>query len=355
MFLSLLLACRSASVIAPDAPPDTAAVDSGTTDSAVGDSGVDDTGGSPDTATPDTADPEAPPSPTGERRIAACEGTTGVDEACVLVVDATACTSAPCSRLVVVFSGGEMGCDSGRGYAGVLAGYAAHGYAAVCVNAFETAVGSGAAPFVDEARRIDIAMRAATTSAWARAYWTGEELLVQGISHGATAPVVLMARTELEGQAHWQGQSFTAGCFFDGSYDQPATADLLATGDAGQPCTEPVSHARWLERYCGEGATASTCDLRTNAKAIEDTVSGSPAARFAIRQFQMFECGSELPACSGDIIPSAPIETLCANLDASSSHVCSFTRLPRDGHLSCHARYFDDCRTWFERLPRGTR
>ena len=56
------------------------------------------------------------------------------------------------------------------------------------INYFDTAEGSGTAPYVDEAARIDLAVREATTGPWARAYWTGDDLLLEGISHGATAP-----------------------------------------------------------------------------------------------------------------------------------------------------------------------
>jgi hypothetical protein len=267
------------------------------------------------------------------------------------VLDGSACREAPCERLVVVFSGGEMGCESGRGYRTVLDGYAARGYAAVCINYFDTPEGSGAAPYLDEAARIDLAVREATTGPWARTYWTGRDLLLEGISHGATAPVILMARTAREEAPHWHGTRVTAGCFFDGSYDQAATAALLRTGAAGgQPCTTPVSHARGLARYCGPGATSATCDLTREPKALADTVTEVPPEAYAIHDFKMFECGSGRPPCSGDIIPGPPIAALCNGLDAAPTHRCSFVSLPEDGHLTCHANAWDQCRAWFEGL-----
>ena len=303
---------------------------------------------SPDASGPDTG---PPPAASGQIVLDSCVGLTGIAEHCTLVTNASACTGAKCSKLVVVFSGGEMGCVTGSGYNNVLAGYASHGYAAVCINYFDTSTGSGTSPYVDEAARIDLAVHEATTGAWADAYWTGEDLLLEGISHGATAPVILMARTALDDQAHWHGKHFTAGCFFDGAYDQAATANLLATGAiGGKPCKVPVSYTRWLERYCGPGATGATCDLATNAKALEDTISASLPVTFAIHDFKMFECGSALPACSGDIVAGAPVQSLCQALDASPQHSCLFTSLPSDGHLTCHANQYDACRTWFEGL-----
>ncbi len=291
------------------------------------------------------------PAPSGPIVLDGCLGQTGVDERCTLVTNASACTGAPCSRLVVVFSGGEIGCVTGPGYASVLSGYAARGYAAVCINYFDTPIGSGASPYVDEAARIDLAVREATTGAWARTYWTGEDLLLEGISHGATAPVILMARTDLDEQPHWHGSRFTAGCFFDGAYDQAATASLLATGAVGgTPCESPVSHQRWLERYCGAGASAATCDLATEPKALEDTITGVAPATFAIRDFRLIECGSNLRPCLGDIVAGEPIATLCSRLDASPEHRCVFESLADEGHLTCHASHYDDCRVWFEGL-----
>jgi hypothetical protein len=294
--------------------------------------------------------PPPPPPATGQVTVDACLGLGGVAERCTLVTDASACAGSRCRRLVVVFSGGEQGCVTGAGYATVLSGYAARGYAAVCINAFETSTGSGAVPYVDEAGRLDLAVKTATTGPWAQAYWTGEHLLLEGISHGATAPVVLMARTALDDQAHWKGSGVTAGCFFDGSYDQAASAALLATGNGGAACTFPVPYARWLERYCGPGATGATCDLSTQPRALEDTVTSVPAARFAVKDFKLFECGSGLAACGGDVLPAGPIQALCGALDAAPTHRCSFTSLPTDGHLTCHANQYDQCRAWFDGL-----
>jgi hypothetical protein len=287
----------------------------------------------------------------GQIVVDACLGETGVAERCTLVTDASACIAEQCTKLVVVFSGGDMGCVDGAGYEAVLTGYAGRGYAAVCINYFDTSDGSGAAPYVDEAERIDIAVRAATTGAWARTYWTGEDLLLEGVSHGATAPITLMARTSLDEAPHWQGSHRTAGCFFDGSYDPMATADLLDTGAAGgRPCEFPVPYVRVLERYCGPGATSATCDLAALASVADDDVTAVSADSFVIRDFKLLECGSNLRPCTGDIIPAEPIAALCAQLDASAAHTCAYESLPDDSHLTCHADHFDLCRTWFEGL-----
>jgi hypothetical protein len=289
-----------------------------------------------------------PPAASGQIVLDGCLGLSGVAEKCTLVTNASACTGSKCSHMVVIFSGGEMGCVSGSGYNNALTSYASRGYAAVCINYFDTPTGSGDVPYIDEASRIDFAVKEATSGEWAKAYWSGEYLLFEGISHGATAPVILMARTSLASQSHWKGTRFTAGCFFDGSYDQVATANLLKTGAiGGNSCTIPVSYTRGLERYCGAGATDSNCDLSTNTKAQSDTIT-SAAINYALKDFKMFECGSAGPVCTKDIIPGAPVQQLCSNIASTSGYTCSFTSLPSDGHLTCHGNEYDQCRTWFE-------
>jgi hypothetical protein len=310
-----------------------------------GSSSVDAPPGSPDG--PPAFD-AAPPAAVGMIPLEACRGLNGIDENCLLVTDASACTAGRCSKLVVVFTGGDQGCENAA-YTNVLAGFAALGdWAAVCINYFETSDGSGAVPYLDEQGRIDLALREATTGPWGRAYWTGAHLLLQGISHGATAPVIVMARTTLDDQPHWHGATTTGGCFFDGSYDQYATAELLRTGAiGGNPCTFPVPYQRWLDRYCGVG---NTCDLQTEPSAVADTITGVLPLTFAIHDLRLIECGSALAVCTADILPAAPIQELCTRIDSGPDHQCTFDALPGSSHLACHQASWDDCRTWFEGL-----
>ncbi len=278
----------------------------------------------------------------------ACDGLDGIAEHCTLVFDGSACAAAPCERLVVVFSGGEQGCTE-SGYTDVLAAYAATGYAAVCINYFETSVGSAVVPYAMEADRFDLTMREATAGAWARAYWTGQDLLVEGISHGSTAPPILMARTALDYAAHWHGTRTTGACFFDGSYDQAATAEHLRTsGLGGGECRFPVAYSRWIERYCGAGATS--CDLTMEPAALNDSITTADPSAYAIRDFQLIECGSAMDACREDILPAPPIEATCATIDASPDHTCTFVSIPDQDHIRCHPMSFGRCRSWFEAL-----
>ena len=123
-----------------------------------------------------------PPAASGQIVLDGCLGLSGVAEKCTLVTNASACTGSKCSHMVVIFSGGEMGCVSGSGYNNALTSYASRGYAAVCINYFDTPTGSGDVPYIDEASRIDFAVKEATSGEWAKAYWSGEYLLFEGIS-----------------------------------------------------------------------------------------------------------------------------------------------------------------------------
>jgi hypothetical protein len=283
--------------------------------------------------------------------LASCRGVSGVNETCTLIKNASACTTTRCSKLVVVFAGGEQGCNpTTGGYAAVISSYAARGWASICINYFETSDGSAMVPYAAEAPRLDMAMREATTGTWARQYWTGEDLLIEGISHGATAPITLMARTTLDNAPHWRGTRKSGVCMFDGVYDTQAIGSFLRTGRSGMPCLFPLSYTRLLSRYCGAGATEATCNLATLPSALEDTVTGVAPSEFALRDFKLFECGSALPACSDDITPRAPIEMMCSRLNAPPGSRCSFEALPNLSHLNCHAMEYDRCRTWFDSL-----
>ena len=289
------------------------------------------------------------PAPVQVATVSACFGLTGVNESCSVVLDASACTTSPCARLVVIFSGGEMGCVNGTGYASVLANYSRSGWAAACVDYFESSTGSGAAPYYQERSRLDAAVAATTNGSWAEAYWTREYLLLQGISHGASSPLIVISRFGADRQAFWRGTRGTAGCFFDGSVNQSASAELLATGGAGgQPCSFPVPYSRWLERYCGTPPPVD-CDLATNADAVLDLVENAPASNFSIPAWRLYECGSLLSPCLGDIIPRGPFERLCARLN-NGGRACEFRRLPYDSHLTCHRDHGYECRGWAEAL-----
>ncbi len=72
-------------------------------------------GGGGGSGSGDGSDGGTSPPANGQMVLDACLDQTGIAERCTLVTNATACTTTKCSKLVVVFSSGEMGCLSGAG------------------------------------------------------------------------------------------------------------------------------------------------------------------------------------------------------------------------------------------------
>jgi hypothetical protein len=270
-------------------------------------------------------------------------------------LDAARCAGKACRKLAIFFAGGEQRCDL---YGGILDPLRDDGYVAVCAQIFEDATLTGDFPYHQEAARVDAVIRAIVADPGVTAAWSGEHLLLSGVSHGATAPVLAMARTKLDETPAWKGTRYTAACFFDGIYDVGALDDFVGTGDGGQPCPmlgSVLSHSRAVGRYYAQPPIQHRCD---NAKCFcapghsadmdADTVTTLPASVFAVADWKLIECGSALDACTKDVIPAAPIQTLCQNIDTDPSHTCVYESMPNDSHSQCAGVGIARCRDWFD-------
>jgi hypothetical protein len=301
-------------------------------------------------------DAETPPSE-GEIDLEGCTGIDGIDEPCTLryLFDPGRCSpSSPCRKLVVFFSGGEMDCGLAA-YTTVLEAYARSGFVAVCAQLFQTSAASGDEPYNDEAPRVDLAVRSAMEAGAVRAVWSGEHLLISGVSHGATAPVIAMARTSLDDG--WHGTGVTAACFFDGIYDIGELDLFLAFGDSGSPCSLILSHARAVGRYYDADPLVHSClndkcfcDPDHSPEMDEDTVSAVDPSELAVGQWKLIECGSAMNACLQDVVPAGPIEVLCSRINAGPFSACVYDPMPDDSHLECAPAGIDRCTTWFDSL-----
>jgi hypothetical protein len=302
-----------------------AASASGAGGSGVGGSGTGGNGGAPASA--------------GTVDVAACNGIDGIAQQCSwrYSFDPAQCSPAsPCDKLVAYYAGGGQDCSS---YDGIMQAFASAGYVATCIL-------------------LDQTLKSIADSPITQAVWSGRDLLIAGVSHGATAPVIAMARTTLDDGAHWHGSRKTAGCFYDGIYDIGAIDQLLGTGDAGGQCLAPVPHARILGRYYPTAPLVHACsndkcfcDPDHNPKMDEDTISAVAASAFSLARFKLIECGSATPPCTGDIVPKAPIDTLCAAIDAGAAHSCELDPMPNETHLSCAGVGTGKCIGWFDALP----
>jgi hypothetical protein len=351
--LLLIVAIAACSTPAPITPAVDASVDA----TSAGDSGTLVDGGSvQDTGILDSAGALVAQ---GAQVVAACSATGPGTETCKyeFKLDPAKCAGAKCKKMAIFFAGGQQTCTQS-----VLDAYSSAGYVAVCALLFETSTATGLYPYHAEAPRVDTVVRAITSDANLRAAWSGEELLFTGVSHGATAPVLAMARTKSDDAAAWKGTTKTGACFFDGIYNIAALDTFLATGNAGAPCLGPpagiLSHARAMGRYygaeplshaCGNGKCA--CDPNHSPDIDLDTSETVAATEFAVRNWKLIECGSAMPACSADVTPAAPIQALCTKLDASPDHTCVYDTMPTSSHLTCATAGIDKCRTWFDALP----
>ncbi|RLB45114.1 MAG: hypothetical protein DRJ42_30670 [Deltaproteobacteria bacterium] len=315
------------------------------TDGSGGDGGVPDGGVDADT------------SPSGTRTIAACAGGDTGDLPCSFeyLFDEAGCADRGCDKLAIYFAGGGQTCAGAQ-----LSNYVEDGYVAVCALLFGDSAEAGRYPYNAEAERVDHLIRSVARDPAIASAWDGTSLLITGASHGATAPVVAMARTDFDEDPAWHGTVRTGACFYDGIYDIEALDELLGSGDDGAPCPDPpagvLSHRRAVGRYYESGPVVSHvcdndqcfCDGDHSPEMDEDTVVDVEATRFAVTEWKLVECGSALDACTADVVPGDPIRSLCSNIDASPTHQCTFQSLPRTPHGACAPGVL--CRSWFNGL-----
>lgn len=233
-------------------------------------------------------------------------------------------------------------------------------------------------PFNQEAARVDSSLRLVTQAARNNFNWDGSELLITGVSHGATSPMTAMARTALDNNPWWYGSAKSGVCLYDGVYDIPAQFDMYREDptylDLANWLNNQTSCAYMFARHCQRYTGRTVCDIgqdyltsssltaeQKNQIAL-DSISRSPATGYAHTKFKLIECGSALagltppvPLCdliNGDMVPKEPIETLCDNLNAQPGHSCTFGAMPYTSHTLCSflPAGVDQCIDWFRSL-----
>lgn len=180
-----------------------------------------------------------------------CQGLGPGTEDChlKLLVDPSKCSSAnPCTKLVVYWAGGEGSCYTGV-YDKLLQSYANANFVAACAQPFTTGKESGAYPYYREFSRMDAIMKYIRQLPAVKAAWTGEKLMIGGVSHGASAPIMAIAHENAlkVHETTWTGSKVTAVVAYDGISN---TATLEQWAGTQQGCG--TWHARWVGRY-GDG------------------------------------------------------------------------------------------------------
>jgi len=329
----------------------------------------------------------------GEQRVEACANTDLTlkpsQESCYFwhrlkVSGAGACAAGRCDKLVVYFSGGDQACalpgapwaDGENAIYGTLAkSYADRGYLFVCANLFQTPFtpDAGRMPYAAEAPRVKALVDAILASPAIARRWSGKDLLFSGISHGATAPVLAMARAHVDRDARWRGTRKTGACFLDGQYDVYFNQQFWMAEARKESCG-------WFHRrsvcgrylglgFCGESTRAPGMDADSIVMTDPDLapkqsarlLKSVTAADFAVPQFRLVECGSGLPSAqscelhgNADLLPAPPIRALCNVLNAGGpAHHCELASLPGKSHSECGLAGVADvqCLPWFDALP----
>ena len=275
----------------------------------------------------------------------------------------------PCSKLIVFFSGGDMGCDapitslSAKGYRTVENTYANDDYLFVCAGTMISESEAGKSAYHKSAPRIYKLMKSIVTSDEVMKRWTGEHLLLSGASQGASAPVIAMARHQGDNPVNWPGIKYAAACFYDGSYNAKALDAFLIQNINNSHCAA-FRHRAICNRYT-EGKSKTECEL--NKATIKpttdmelDTITELPASNYSIQDWKLIECGSELETkCGafglGDMLPKESIKALCDTLNGDPNHHCDWDPLPKEHHIGCASKkeeYIDKCRLWFnDKIP----
>ncbi|NOZ86582.1 MAG: hypothetical protein GXP49_09980 [Deltaproteobacteria bacterium] len=289
-----------------------------------------------------------------------------IDEPCFwrYRVDRTICpVSHPCSKLLILFSGGDMGCDDPptKAYKRIFDTYTSHGFVAVCAGIFMSKEAAGMLPYNREAMRVDILMRSITGSSELGRVWSGEHLLISGASHGASAPVIAMARTDADSGRGWHGTVTTAVCMYDGMYDAFALDKFLLNSITANGDCKPFRERAICDRYLSGKPDYETCLTHSGpapkvADMYRDTVVAVPPEEFAVTKWKLIECGSSFQKKCGllgwDMFPRQPIEELCAHLDGSNTHDCVFDSMPDTSHLLCPSTEggIYKCLNWFDSI-----
>jgi len=301
----------------------------------------------------------------GSREISECSQLGSGDQSCFwhFQLNPKACSNNSCQKLVIFFAGGQNTCPDPTDDDSDLALYVRKGYIAVCARIYEDSEGSAEFPYYLENQRVDLLVQKITSDSIIQNSWSGHYLLFSGVSHGATAPVISMARDNFDQQSHWKGSRYTAACFFDGVYGIQPLILFLNFNDcyfSRHPDNPPiVSFERVADRY--------GCDPSGPPCLTTDTVADSlvnPAnsvtvdiSDFAIQDWKLIECGSGgadnyLNRCIKDVLPASTIVGLCQGMDDDPNHSCELRNLPAETHIFCSRTEARQCQEWFDaRLP----
>jgi len=294
--------------------------------------------------------------------VKTCRPLDSVGESCVwnVAADASKCPDGKCSKLVLFFNGADMNCHRLKGFQKKRLGhlmerYSENGYVAVTACLYETLKGANELTLGEQMGRVGAIYEAVTTDLQVRRHWSGEHLLVAGVSLGASTPVVALIR-----QRGWPGirePGKVAACFHDGVYDLYALDKFLWEN---RPSCASSRNQSLCKRYVG----TKRCEypITQSTETEFDSVGLASLQGLPIGDWKLIECGSRMPSAKcalrgGDWVPAGPIENFCRRIAAEPDQHCEFGSQPMDSHLDCAFtdRGIDECRLWFDSEVEGFR
>jgi hypothetical protein len=260
----------------------------------------------------------------------------------------------PCERLVVFWAGGGQTCDdvdaNNEGdFDSILSHYVDRGFIAACAQPYTTPDAGGAYPYHMEWDRMHYLMQRIRRDTFR--LWDGGHLLISGASHGATAPMVMIAsHRALKNYARvWTGSSHTAVIMFDG-ISNPRSLEEWA-GAQGRDSGCGFFHSRWVGRYgdgsplvhsCGNGTCYCSSPIHKSDWALDTITPGAidPTSPYVCDDFtqhakqtlyRFVSCSGAIgaPACgkfSGDIVPDKQQTQLYTALKDCDGITASYAR-----------------------------
>lgn len=315
------------------------------------------------------------------KSIKECEGKNGAAEACSYW--ARYPFGVRSTKLVVYFSGGDQACNvlkrTNALYGSVAEGYVSKGYVFACANIFGNlgSPSAGKYAYNTEYERVSLLLEKITRDPVIRTVWNGDHLLVSGVSHGATAPVLAFARHHIDRNGKWLAKKKTGACMLDGQYD---------VYEHDRAWHEKTDQCNWFRErsICTRYGLGANCAYPAkapgmDADSIVNTAEGTainPAEAFAIKDWKLVECGSNLPTLCGpepgkgdiltpaDMLTAAPIKLLCDTINSTPGYKCDFGSYQNHSHTECglgeasttqpNAIADVACRDWFDELVTDT-
>jgi len=188
--------------------------------------------------------------------VPGCNGLGPGTESCYYQIgynDRLCSPQQPCTRLLIYWGGGNETAQYGK-LDPLMEWWAAQGYIVMIGQTFTTSEESGLYPFFEEYARLTWMTNETRSYCQQQNLWSGEYLVIGGVSQGASAPPISIANSMAFRTAPqvWTGNISTAVVLFDGISSSASWEEWLGSFS---PKDYPLCwgmHSRAVSRY-GDG------------------------------------------------------------------------------------------------------